>query len=58
MGSGTNTTKLGRETLSPESLGGPSLRLGSFFFSILRRSIGFERPEQPTGDARYFFDCT
>jgi hypothetical protein len=46
------------EELSSESLGGASFRLGRFFFPTLRRCIGFERAEQTTRDARYFFDCT
>jgi hypothetical protein len=46
-----------RGDLSPESLGGASLRLRGFFLPILRRGIGLERSEQATGDAGYFIDC-
>jgi len=41
----------------PESRRGASLRLGRFFFPILRGRTGFERAEKPNGDARYFLDC-
>jgi hypothetical protein len=46
----------GRTGLSPESLGGPSFRLGSFFFPILGRRVGFEGAQKAACDARDFFD--
>jgi hypothetical protein len=45
-----------RESLSSESLGSAGLRLGRFFFTILRGCGSFERPEKAARHAGYFFD--
>jgi hypothetical protein len=42
--------------LGPESFGGPSFRLGRFFFPIPGGRIGFERTQKAARHARDFID--